>query len=117
MDRQEVFLWMLAVATFHYNPQKMANGLFNKFAFMVFATNICIVLINCLLLFDTDLFKVFTIVSDSSDCRKQLLQKIKNKNIKAITAWEWLLVIVGYIIEPIFEIVLIVIAIKKAYGG
>lgn len=96
---------------------KATNGILSKYSFMAFGTNFCISLINSLLLFDTDLFKIFTIVSGCSDCRGHLINAVKSKNMRSITAWEWLLIVVGYIIEPAVVIILLVIAIKKTYGG
>lgn len=84
----------------------------NIFLFMIFSVNLCLIIVNCITAGNTDLYLVFTVLSNDCYLRRNALQSIKNKTL-AKNLFNFMYLLFTFVLQPAIIIMLLAIALMK----
>lgn len=89
------------------------NG--SLFMFLVFACNLCLIIVNCITLFKSDGYYIFCNIFNTMTLKEDMIAMLKGKI--HITPARVLYFILSYLLEPAAIIVLLITAINKIGGN
>lgn len=89
----------------------------SKYLFMLFGVNLCLVLLNCLIFMDTDVYKVICVILDEENLKYNTIMFLKQHRLQNIRVKYVVFGLIGYCLEPALFVCLIAIALHKIFGG
>ena len=100
-----------AVSLLLMNSNLLKNSLF---VFLIFGCNLCLILVNSILIIKSDVYYIFCVLSGKMNLKEETKEMIKGKC--CVTTGKVIYFLLSYVVEPIAVIVLLIIAIGKIGG-